>query len=102
MSPKGKYYASEFNDGALSVYLFSKDPVQLAKALSWAKRANELTESPEVMDTYGRLLYKTGNKEEAINWETKADALARTKYAIPSQYEKVVEKMKAGATVIDP
>lgn len=102
MSPQGTYYASALNDGAWSVYLFSKDPVQLAKALSWAKRANELTESPEVMDTYGRLLYKTGNKEEAINWETKADALARTKYAIPSQYEKVVEKMKAGATVIDP
>jgi len=30
------------------------------KRLQWATRANEFFENPETIDTYARLLYKTG------------------------------------------
>lgn len=100
--PRAFYFSNALNEGAWYVYLFSKNPLHLSKALSWAKRANEFMESPEIMDTYARLLYKTGNQAEAIDWETKADKLARARIATMVEYRNVLEKMKAGSILIDP
>ena len=52
--------------------MYTKDLNYLTKALSWAKRGIEFYETSAIMDTYARLLYATGNKEEAISWEQKA------------------------------
>ena len=70
-------------------------------ALTWAKRALEFYESPEIMDTYARLLYKTGNNQAAIEWETKAANLMKQRGMSAVNYEKVLAKMKNNDTIID-
>ena len=94
-------YERYLNDGAWTVYTFTSKPIFLSKALLWAKRAIEFKEEPEVMDTYARLLYKTGNVEVAIIWETKAIEAKRINKLTSTEYEKVLNNMKRGFTKID-
>ena len=53
------------------------------------------------MDTYARLLYKTGNNQAAIEWETKAANLMKQRGMSAVNYEKVLAKMKNNDTIID-
>ena len=46
------------------------------------------------MDTYARLLYKTGNANQAIEWEGKAIDLQKKRALPTSEYEKVLANMK--------
>ena len=103
-APATQYYTNELNDAAWSIYIYTHDPFYTAKALVWAKRANEFFDNPGAMDTYARLLYRTGNKEEAISWEEKAIKTYNSRkvpVAIVADYETILNKMKTGATVID-
>jgi hypothetical protein len=102
VSPLGQYYCNSLNEAAWTVYTFTKDIGMLNKALIFSKRANEFLISPEAMDTYARLLYKTGNKSEAINWETKAIAAMKIRgFGSNRDFEKVLIKMQADDTIID-
>jgi hypothetical protein len=102
VSPQGQYYCNNLNEAAWTLYTFTKDIGVLNKALIFAKKANEFVVNSEAMDTYARLLYKTGNKSEAINWETKAIASAKLRsISNNSEYEKVLAKMQANETKID-
>jgi len=48
------------------------------------------------MDTYANLLMKSGKKNEAVEWETKAIALAKEKNdPVVPDLEKTLDKMKA-------
>lgn len=100
-APRTQYFAGQLNNGAWAVYTYTKDINYLTKALTWAKRGNEFFETPAIMDTYARLLYKTGNKEEAISWEQKAiDGNKKRDYST-AEYDKVLSKMKEDAIKID-
>jgi thioredoxin-related protein len=54
------------------VFSYSNDTSELAKGLKWMKIIISAKEEPEYIDTYANLLYKCGNKEQAIYWEKKA------------------------------
>ncbi|MBL7743327.1 MAG: DUF255 domain-containing protein [Chitinophagaceae bacterium] len=94
-------YAKALNEGAWNFYEKTNDLLYLKKALQWSYRALEFFESPEIMDTQARLLYKTGQKEEAIQWESKAIDLKKQHGFKATEFEKVLEKMKNGKQIID-
>jgi hypothetical protein len=94
-------YAGSLNNGAWSFYKWTSDPVYLQKALQWSYRAIELFESPEALDTYARLLYKTGKKNEALQWESRAIELRKKRGFDTADFEKVLANIKAGKAVID-
>jgi hypothetical protein len=100
-APRAGFYAGQLNNGAWTVYTYTKDKNHLAKAVTWVKRGLEFAETPALMDTYARLLYKTGNKEEAINWEQKAIDGNKKRDMSAVEFEKVLGLMKAGAEKID-
>jgi len=97
--PIAQNYASDLNYGAWTIYTFTHDPVYTAKALSWAKHANEFAENFGAMDTYARLLYRSGQKQEALNWEDKTVQFCKSKTIPADEYEEVFKKMKAGVPV---
>ena len=93
-APIGQTFTRELNNGAWSFYKMTSDPLHLKKALQWAKRANDFYDSPEAMDTYARLLYRTGSLQEAIDWETKAIDLRKKQGYNTKEYETILESMK--------
>jgi tetratricopeptide (TPR) repeat protein len=96
-APTTQFYANDLNSGAWLVYTSTSDKKYLTKALAWAKRATEAFESPEVMDTYARILYKTGDQQQAIEVLQKAVVIVkeRQRNSVP-RFEAVLNKMKAG------
>ncbi|MDD2793196.1 MAG: hypothetical protein PHD73_08450 [Sediminibacterium sp.] len=100
-APKAQFYAAALNEGAWTVYSYSKNPLYINKALLMARRALEFYETAETMDTYARLLYRNGNKEEAISWEDKAIALKKSRMLPATEFEQVVRLMREGAAAID-
>ncbi|MCW3086924.1 MAG: hypothetical protein JWQ78_310, partial [Sediminibacterium sp.] len=100
-SPSTQYQANELNEGAWLIYTYTNDPSYLAKALAWAKRAVEFYASAPVMDTYARLLYKTGDKDTAISWEEKAVALSQSNKTPGKEFEEVLARMKSGAVSLE-
>ncbi len=100
-APLASYYAGAFNDGARTIYNYTKKTEYLGKALLWAKRANEFIDQPEIMDTYARLLYKTNHKDVAVTLETKAIEIRKSKKISATEYEKVLDAMQKGLSKID-
>lgn len=100
-TPRTSFYSTQLNNGAWTVYTYTKESNYLNKALSWAKRGLEFSETPAIMDTYARLLYKTGNKEEALIWEQKAVDGNKKKAISTEEYDKVLKLMKEEAIKID-
>ncbi len=100
-APKSQFYASELNEGAWNIYSYTKNSVYLNKALIYSKRALAFFEGPEISDTYARLLYSTGNTEEAIIWEQKAIDGRKKRNMTSDEFEKVLQQMKKGNAEID-
>lgn len=99
--PISSQYSAELNSGAWSIYTFTHDAAYAAKALSWAKRANEFASTAATMDTYARLLYRLGNTKEAIGWEEKAIA-RNQQFGMPGgEFESILAKMKKGVVPLD-
>jgi hypothetical protein len=98
-APITQVFTRNLNEGAWTIYTWTNDPLYLKKALQWSARANEFYESPEAADTYARLLYKTGNKNEAIQQESKAIDLKKKKGYKTASFEKVLADMQAGRPV---
>jgi thiol-disulfide isomerase/thioredoxin len=86
----------KINEGAWYVFENVNDNDLLKKAVIWAGRAVELSESKDgnIIDTYANLLYRTGNKEKAIQAET--EALNIVEASKKEDFEKTIEKMKKG------
>jgi hypothetical protein len=93
---QSQLYANTLNEGAWNLYQLSKEERYLNKALSWAKRSVEFYELPENMDTYARLLYITGNKNEAIFWMEKAIQKQELLQLNSNEQKKILENMRAG------
>lgn len=100
-TPISQNFTSELNNAALSFYKMFDDSLTINKALLWSKRANEFYESSEAMDTYARLLYKTGNKTDAIRWEEKAIALQKKRGFPVTELEAVLANIKDGKLIIE-
>ena len=96
------HYPNMAKDGILNgiawdVFQYSSDKNELNMALGWAKRAIEFNNPipsyyAAYTDTYANLLYKLGNKNEAIAWESKALHLSPKTPAFSIN----LEKMKKG------
>lgn len=89
-----KDYGHKVNPGQLNSFAWTvfencKDMTCVKEALEWSKRSFKDIENPAFIDTYANILYKLGNKDEAIKWEEKAIALGGT-------YQETLEKMKKG------
>lgn len=93
-SPVAQTYSRELNNAAYSYYELTNEPLNLAKALQWSARANEFTESFEAMDTHAHLLYKSGRKKEAIEWQNKAISLKKKRGFDAKDFEKRLSAMK--------
>lgn len=99
--PSAQFYAIDLNAGAWNVYKMTNDSVLLKMALKWAERANKFFANPSVMDTYARLLYKTGNHTEAIRWQENAVALSKKRGYGEPEMQAVLDNMKQERGKID-
>jgi thiol-disulfide isomerase/thioredoxin len=62
--------AGELSDRAWDIFLYCDDPRLLAKAVGWARTALEKSHhSPDMLETYAELLYKTHSKEDYLSME---------------------------------
>lgn len=82
------------NSFAWSIFENCDDPTCIQAALNWSKKSLEGGENPAFLDTYANLLYKSGDKENAIKWQEKAveHASAHEK----ENYIATLDKMKKG------
>ncbi len=96
--------AEVLNNLAWKTYENKKaNPAQLAEALQWSAKAMELSEPFPVewaanADTHASLLYRTGQKEAAVQMEEDAvKALEKAgKKETAMDYGKTIQKMKSG------
>ncbi len=65
----GHWFAFSLNNSAWAIFKYSKNKSELKAALAWSGRAVLMDPQPNWMDTYANLLYKLGNKDEAIIWQ---------------------------------
>ena len=87
--------SQKLNDIAWEVFGATSDKDALQKALGWSKRSLELfPENSASIDTYANLLYKLGQKEEAISKEE--EALKYADQTSSKGFQDTIEKMKAG------
>lgn len=103
-SPFYQRYAGELNNISFNFLSKTNDLEKLAKALKWSKRSLEIYEilsmdasrkkNPYMMDTYAQLLFKLGQKEEAIKWQTDVIETAKLWKADTAKFEETLEKMK--------
>lgn len=100
-APVTQTFSRDLNEGAWNVYKMTNDPICLQKALQWIQKANEFYETAEAMDTWARLLYKTGNTSAAILKEERAIALQNERGFNTSEFSQVLNKMKYGEVNID-
>lgn len=87
-----KASAGELNNFAWTVFENCKDMTCVKEALDWSKKSFKENNNPTFIDTYANILYKLGNKQEAIKWEEKALALSKSDKAI----QETLDKMKKG------
>lgn len=82
------------NNFAQNFSMLSDESKYVHKALNWAKKSIELKSEPYNNDTYARLLFKSGEKEEARKYERIAIALAKERNQPVSEYEAALKAME--------
>jgi tetratricopeptide (TPR) repeat protein len=92
--------SSLYNFSAWEIFMYSKDPAQLEKALEWSDKSVKTSAKPdaEFLDTYANILYKLGRKEEALAYEQKAIALNPKATDIQDNIEKIQKGEPTWAT----
>ncbi|NSL90754.1 glycoside hydrolase family 2 [Chitinophaga sp. Mgbs1] len=86
--------AQELNNYAWSVFENLSDATHLSNALAWSKLCIQQGDEPSFIDTYANVLYKSGNKADAITYEEKALKLAPDNEK--KTYQDTLEKMRKG------
>ena len=87
----------EINAFALAIFKNCSDKKCLTQALEWSKRTFQDKPIPFYMETYASLLYRLGQKDDAIAWEQKAlDAAGPRARA---HYQEIVDKMQHGEKI---
>lgn len=95
-------FGRDLNQAAWKFWQLATKPEDLEKALVWSKRAREYSEEANTIDTYARLLYKLGRRNEAIQEAERAVQRQKTRN-IPSQsFELTLQKMKDGTLQPEP
>lgn len=88
-----RYHSGAYNDWAWALFEKSNRKEELEKAVEWSKKAmNRETDQSRIastMDTHANLLYKLGNKSEALKWQEKAAAASPGDDEIKNNYEKM-------------
>ena len=83
----------KLNEWAWNAFTKVDDKAILQKALAISKQSFAVSNAPEFMDTYAQLLYKLGNKDEAIKVEQNAmEKASKDK----ESYQKTIDNFKAG------
>lgn len=87
--------SDDLNKCAWLIFTNCNDKKVLNEALQWSKRSftNQERISPEFMDTYANLLYKLGRKNEAIDWEHKAQKIVIEQGGDKSWGQDVIDKI---------
>ncbi len=89
-----KVTSAQLNEFSWNFFEYTSNEDVLKNALEWSKKSIEENNNPMYMDTYANLLYKTGNVNEAIEWELKALDLVGEKEK--KDYNITLGKMKNG------
>jgi hypothetical protein len=79
---------------AMKVFNGTDDTTLLNQALKWMERVVEIERNTFTMGTYANLLYKLGDKDNALKWMVKSVELAHEE-EIP-EYQAIFDKMKKG------
>jgi hypothetical protein len=87
-------YGRELNNAAYDFYRRTGDPYLLSVATQWSERALEFHRSPQVLDTYARLLYKQGQADKAITIMTEAISLQQKEGYPTKDFDQTLDKMK--------
>ena len=98
-TPIAQNFARELNDGAYEFFKRTDNPYLLSIATDWAKKALQFYKSPQVLDTYAKLLYKQNQKEQAIEMMNEAIDLQQSHGLSTKQFDTSLEKMKTGKTL---
>lgn len=93
-APIGQSFSSELNNGAYEFYKKTNNTYLLSVATEWAERALEFYKSPQVLDTYARLLYKLNQADKAVKTISEAIALQQKRGFPTKEYDIVLDKMK--------
>ena len=72
----------------------TKEAKYLEKAAFWAQKSIELKSIPENNDTYAGLMFKLGNKAEAVKYEQTALDLAVKQKIATKEYEENLKKFR--------
>jgi thiol-disulfide isomerase/thioredoxin len=91
------YYSDDYtmlNRMAWSFFQMSSEKKDLEKAAGWAKKSIALKSTPGNNDTYANLMFKLGNKSEAIKYEKKAIAMAQKEKAEVKGFERNLEQFQ--------
>jgi len=95
-APIAQNFARELNDGAYEFYKRTGNQYLLTIATGWAKKALQFYKTPQVLDTYAKLLYKQNQKEQAVDIMNEAITLQQ-KHGLPTkEFDISLEKMKTG------
>jgi thioredoxin-related protein len=97
----GRFSPQELNAYAWTIFSRCEDVNCIDQALQWSKKSVDLTSNHMFMDTYANLLYKKGQKDEAIVWEEKALVAAKADNSDTASYEETIKKMKSGEKTWD-
>lgn len=89
---------AELNDFAWTIFKNCNDKKLLTAAAGWSKKffEKETKQNATYMDTYANLLYKLGQKENAIIWEQKAMTADIAQGHDTIWEEEVIGKIKKG------
>ncbi|MEJ7820727.1 MAG: hypothetical protein WKF85_00320 [Chitinophagaceae bacterium] len=98
-TPVTQNFTRELNNGALSFYKMTNNPYLLSVATEWAKKGLEFYKSPEILDTYSRLLYKQNQKAKAIELQHEAIALRKQRKFSTKEYDAILAKMVKDETI---
>ncbi|MGJ1324382.1 thioredoxin fold domain-containing protein [Sphingobacterium faecium] len=85
--------SNQLNSFAWEVFENSNDAACLDAALKWSKKAVEQDARSAYLDTYANLLYKKGDKTNAIKWQEQALSLANDDEQ--ENYSDTLSKMKS-------
>ncbi|MDF2514894.1 MAG: hypothetical protein K0R59_190 [Sphingobacterium sp.] len=96
LASENRYFtsANALNSSAWAIFEGCDDVACIQAAVAWSKKSLEDGEIAAYMDTYANLLYKSGDKESAIQWQKKA--VEKVDAAVKAAYQATLDNMLKG------
>ncbi len=97
-STKSLKTGTQINNMVWAIYEMTDDPEILGRILKWSEKTLAYEFAP-FTDTYAHVLYKIGNKEDALKWEKEAVIINKTgRFSKPDNntFQRELEKMEKG------